>query len=138
MYATIANCNFCMHYCNWQLLFVLLQVTTIVCTIAVFMHISSSPFLYEWNWHSCYALLHMIFLHYANQNIQLIFIWQLLYTHFMYDCKGCFIYAQLHIYTVILSCFIYDEEKSATITPLSRKIERFILLPLRLCKASEG
>ena len=73
---------FACNNCKWQLLYALLQLTTFDCTIAsnnycqhiaVCMHISSSPLCsYHWNWHSCYALLHMTFLHYVNQNIQLI------------------------------------------------------------------
>ena len=70
LYATIVNDNFCMHYCNWHLLFVLLQVTTIVSTIAVCGILQVLLFCrYYWNWHSCYVLLHRIVLYYSNQNI---------------------------------------------------------------------
>ena len=52
-----------------------------------------------------------------------------------YLCTIAYLHSNFELF--YLRCYI-SEEKSAMITPLSRKIERFILLPLRLCKALEG
>ena len=63
----IAIDNFCLYYCKYQLLSAPL-LSVCIFQVPLFCR-------YYWNWHSCYALLHMIFLHYVSQNIQI--IWHL-------------------------------------------------------------
>ena len=60
----IAIDNFCLYYCKQQLLS---APSLSVCIFQVSLFCR-----YYWNWHSCYALLHKIFLHYVDQKLQLI------------------------------------------------------------------
>ena len=60
----IAIINFCLFYCKWKLLSVPFLYIYII---------QVPPFcMYYWSQRFCYALLHMMFLQYDNQNIQLI------------------------------------------------------------------
>ena len=76
-FAIIENENFCLYYCKGQLLSAPL-LTVCIFQVPLFCR-------YYWNWHSCYALLHMIFLHYVSQNIQII----------------------LHLTTFVCTCYVW-------------------------------
>ena len=113
----IANDNFCMHCCNWQLLFALLLLTIFVCMTFSVCTIAIDTFLYA----LLYTLITFIFTIANNHSFHMYYShWKIVHkllqvTTFVYTiaidnfCMHCqkrqLLYSLLHLTTTIINFF---------------------------------
>ena len=113
----IANDNFCMHCCNWQLLFALLLLTIFVCMTFSVCTIAIDSFLYA----LLYTLITFIFTIANNHSFHMYYShWKIVHkllkvTTFVYTiaidnfCMHCqkrqLLYSLLHLTTTIINFF---------------------------------